>query len=139
MTSDNTANDSNPLGINASDPLGQYFTDDTIQMLVNQRQSLLGQADQIKQHADKEIGTLKQRARQLEALIRYADQNRDPSSGNHTPETTLCGCGRTAYWVPSFGWYHMVEGQSVPAGEQCKSEPLPAAAAPTRLPEASAA
>ncbi|MER7365966.1 hypothetical protein [Nonomuraea wenchangensis] len=140
MTSDNTANDSNPLGINASDPLGQYFTADTIQMLVGQRNSLLGQAEQIKQRADHEIGALKRQARQVEALIRYADQNRDPSSGGQTPETTECaGCGRTAHWVPNFGWYHTVNGQSVPAGEQCKSEPLPAAAEPARLPEASRA
>ncbi|MEV6154964.1 hypothetical protein AB0L53_31945 [Nonomuraea sp. NPDC052129] len=136
MTSDNTANESNPPGINPIDPLGQYFTDDTIQMLVGQRNSLVGQAEQIRQRADHEIGTLKRQARQIETLIRYADQNRDPSSGGQTPETIECaGCGRAAHWVPSFGWYHTVDGQSVPAGEQCKSEPLPSAAEPARLAE----
>ncbi|MEV1167396.1 hypothetical protein [Nonomuraea sp. NPDC049784] len=127
------------FGINPSDPLGTLFTDDTIQMLVNQRNSLLGQAEQVRQQADQQIGILKQQARQLEALIRHADQNRDPNSGAHTPHTIMCGCGRSAGWLTGFGYFHKIDGQTVPAGDQRKSEPLPAADEPARLPEASRA
>ncbi|WP_431928653.1 hypothetical protein [Nonomuraea jabiensis] len=127
------------FGINPNDPLGMLFTDDTIQMLVNQRNSLLGQAEQVRQQADQQVSILKRQARQLEALIRHADQNRDPNSGAHTVNTIMCGCGRTAQWLTGFGYFHKIDGQTVPAGDQCKSEPLSATEEPARLPEASRA
>ncbi|TMR99557.1 hypothetical protein [Nonomuraea basaltis] len=137
MTSD-TVNGSNPLGINPSDPLGSFFTDDTIQMLVAKRNALLGQAEEVRQQADKQISALKRQARELEALIRYADQNRDTGNAS-IPATRRCGCGRDAYWMTGFGFYHDIDGQAAPAMEQCKGEPLPNNAEPARLPEPSRA
>ncbi|SDL74740.1 hypothetical protein SAMN05421874_12877 [Nonomuraea maritima] len=127
------------FGISPNDPLGTMFTADTIQMLVGQRNSLLGQAEQVRQRADQEIAGLKQRARQLEALIRYADLNRDPSSSQPSETTECTTCGRTAKWMTGFGWYHDIDGKPEPAGDQCKSEPLATAAQPARLPESSRA
>ncbi|GAB2918275.1 hypothetical protein ACFMQL_20285 [Nonomuraea fastidiosa] len=124
------------FGIDPNDPLGMQFTDDVIQMLVGQRNSLLGQADQVRQQADKEISALRARARQLDALIQYARSNRG-TSGGPLPDSIECRCGRIARWATGYGWYHDVNGKSEPAGDQCKSEPLPSQAEPARLPEPS--
>ncbi|WP_113705456.1 hypothetical protein [Nonomuraea lactucae] len=130
MTSDN---------ISPADPLGvePAITDDTIKMLTEKRDELHVRMEQVRIAADQEIAMLKDRARQLDWLIRVGEQRRVP--GQSGPEQIMCGCGRVAVWMTGFGYYHEVNGEQVPAGDACKADPRPILATPARLEDAPAA